>query len=311
MKSENLHSITIKLPQASLYTTDFKRREFDFLEIAALQMVASAPNLKHVNIVTGIERDTEIFSPNPIARRCRQRKGLWNNKKKAELASLIFNRWRMMHLNDMKEWSNCVDLTQVRNLVLGQLSDPQVLSHLTDTVGPMSLETFDITLAGVTDEQSLIHELTRWVNGLGHLRELRLAGFPMSTSLVEKILIRRGPGLRRLTLCPSLESELINSDDIKKIETHCPRLEFLKMNIVELDKFNKLKELSQICPNIDTLRELSLRIGGIAESGITGKIDNMIHQQKRTPLTYLTIFDKDVSALSYIWLALRFSMSGY
>lgn len=100
IKSRNLHSVTFKLPRTSHPKTheDIKR-VFDWHEIAALQLVATAPNIEHVNIVTGFEKYSGVLYPNYLSKQGRERENLWEPKidaKKAKLTSIIFNRWRLM-----------------------------------------------------------------------------------------------------------------------------------------------------------------------------------------------------------------------
>ncbi|KAE8557417.1 hypothetical protein EYB25_002124 [Talaromyces marneffei] len=304
IKSPNLHSITFKLPRTNHRNTPEElKRVFDWHEIAALQLVATAPNVKHVNIVTGFEKSSGVLYPNYISKLGRGRENLWESKKKTSLTSLIFNRWRLMQLDDIKEWLTCIKLSDIRHLVLGHVSDPQVLSSLAEKAGHLPLETFGITLVQTTNQLSLIHELARLVHELRYLKDLRLAGYHLGTSLFDEVIEWHGPNLRRLTLSPLSKSELISSREIMKIERHCHQLHFLKMTI---EKPAANTELSGVCPNLDALQELSLQISGIAEDGLPGKIEDTIRQQKRTRLHYLKIWDDVVSDRYYTRLVLRF-----
>lgn len=194
----------------------------------------------------------------------------------------------------MKEWSMSVELPHVRKLILGHVSDPQVLSYLIDEVDILYLETFGITLVQATDERSLIHEMTRLINRLRDLKDIRLAGYHLNTSILDQILERHGSNLRRLTLSPLPGSGIIKSREIQKIESHCQQLQFLKMTIKQP---SANIQLSDVCPNLDTLRGTSLQIGAIAGNDIPEKIENTICQQKRTRLDYLKILSDKVSVL--------------
>lgn len=98
-----------------------------------------------------------------------------------------------MELDDIKEWTASVKLSSIRKLMLGNVSDPKVLSCLTDKVGSLSLETFGITLAPIREEQSLVQKSTRLIKDMNYLREIHLAGFYLSNSLVDKVLKQHGP----------------------------------------------------------------------------------------------------------------------
>lgn len=83
--------------------------------------------------------------------------------------------------------------------------------------------------------------------------------------------------------------------EIQTIERHCQQLQFLKVTIQQPDANPRL---SDICPNLNTLQELSLEIRGLAKDGIPQKIKVKIRQQKHTHLHYLKIIDCQVSILS-------------
>lgn len=294
IESPNLHSITFKLPWPIRPATFEEEKRLDWHEIAALQLVANAPKIRHVNIVTGFDADGALY-PNYISTQPRRRTEVWkpkNDAKKVRLTSLVCNRWRLMELNDIKEWSACVELSSIRKLMLGNVSDPKVLSYLTDNVGSLSLETFGMTLRPTREEQSLVHKLTRLIKDMNCLREIHLAGCYLSDSLVDKVLKRHGPTLRRMILSPFYG---FGSREIQTIERHCQQLQFLKLTIQQPDAN---PPLSDVCPNLDTLQELSLEIRGLAKDGIPQKIEATIRQQKDTHLHYLKIIDGRVSILS-------------
>ncbi|KAF3404883.1 hypothetical protein DPV78_003096 [Talaromyces pinophilus] len=287
IESSNLHSITFKLPWPIRPVTFEEEKRLCRHEIAVLQLVANAPEIRHVNIVTGFDTSGALY-PNYISSQRRRRTEVWkpkNDAKKVRLTSLVFNRWRLMEPDDIKEWVACVELCIIRKLMLGNVSDPKVLSYLTDKVGSLSLETFGITLAPTREEQFLVHKSTLLIKDMNYLREIHLAGCYLSDSLVDKVLKRHGPTLRRMILSPFFG---FGSHAIQTIERHCQQLQFLKMTIQQPDAN---PQLSEVCPNLDSLQELSLEIRGLAEDGIPQKIEATIRQQKHTHLHYLKIID--------------------
>lgn len=305
MKSPNLHSITFKNPRTNdRSSTEEAKRISDQLEIAALQLVATAPNIKHVNIVTGFGRHRGTLHPDYISNERRQRVELWRpsrGARKARLNSLVFNRWRLMHLDDIKEWSMCVELSRIRKLMLSHVSDPKILSYLTGEVGDYSLETFGISLAETSEAKTLTGNLTRLIEGMRYLKDIHLGGLYLSETLIENILSTHGPKLRRMILSPTKGFGFgFGSDEIQTIESHCQKLQFLKITIKLSDAYPRLCD---VCPDLDTLQELVLQIDGTTDNEITQAIDATIRKSKRSRLPYLKVFDDVVSILFFSQLA--------
>lgn len=93
IESPNLHSITFKLPWPISPVTFEEAKRLCWHEIAVLQLVANAADIRPVNIVTGFDASGALY-PNYISSQRRRRTEVWNPKndaKKARLTLLVFN----------------------------------------------------------------------------------------------------------------------------------------------------------------------------------------------------------------------------
>ncbi|KAL1981338.1 hypothetical protein VTN96DRAFT_2779 [Rasamsonia emersonii] len=264
IRSPRLHSISVKTVGVD------SNGNVDYNRSAIFQVVALAPNLRHLNIV----RPRSGASPQLLRARNRPRvpwKGFVPPLKvsnKGALTSLTYFGNRGMKLDDIREWPKYTDLSKIRYLMLGDVSDPLVFGYMTQNVRFASLETLDMGLKPTTNNRDLlVSELESLMEHLEPLKEVRLAGY-LTASVLDRILQRHGPTLRRLALHPykhvygpqpSLST--IRSEEVRKIESHCPLLEHLRISIPYPGVLAPDEcDLSDVCPNLHRLRELALDV---------------------------------------------------
>ncbi|KAH8701018.1 hypothetical protein BGW36DRAFT_375398 [Talaromyces proteolyticus] len=219
IQSPNLHSISVRV------TTSGIDGKPDYNKDAIFQVAAVAANLKHVNIVkTRPASSPEVMryymqggsgSPQP-----------WKGfvpplefSKKGELISLTYSGDPGVELGELLEWSHCIDLSKIRYLILGQVSDRQVINSVARTKFT-SLEMLDVLPTDATAS-----EIEHMMDCLPPLKDLRLVcNIPFSS--MEKVLQRHGPTLRRMTI-----HHRMSLKQLKKVMCYCPFLEYLHMGI--------------------------------------------------------------------------------
>lgn len=319
ISSPLLHSITVRMVGLHSDTN------LDDNQEAIFHVAARAPNLRHLNIIKCEPQfNSKLFYLEQEARD-RRRRGLepglprlpWKpidkvlfpnaNKAKGKLISLMLvghDGYRSVSLEGLTTWFRCIDSSHIRHLGLGVIEDPRILGYLlSKEVKFTFLEMLEIQPA-----EPLTAMLASLMDHLQPLKDNRFTGeglskpsFPLS--LLNKVLQRHGPTLRRLTL-----NRAIGSEGIRLLESLCSRLEYL--NVILLGtaiyiKPSRTHKLSRICPNISSLQELNLRARYFPGRCISSEPDSvirsicqMIDSEKRgLPLKRLCMRGFDVSPI--------------
>lgn len=304
IQSPCLYSISVKTFRSG---TDGK---FDYNSSAILQVVALAPNLRHLNIVTPC-----IASSPQLKRSYNRPWEPWKGfvpplevSKKGALTSLSYFGTRGMPLEAIQEWPKYTDLSKIRSLILGDVSDHLVFRYLALNVTFVSLELLDFELNPTdVNRDWLVSESESFMEQLKPLTEVRVSGY-LTSSILNKILQRHGRTMRRLTLNAHCGGKpmgppipRIRSDEILMVESHCPLLEFLSISIsytgdVAQDEYGE-DSLSNVCPNLRHLRKLELHISSeLSNPKAARKIWELIDDEKGgCQLNCLQIVWHDVS----------------
>jgi hypothetical protein len=133
-----------------------------------------------------------------------------------------------MSVKDIEEWPNYADMSKIRYLILGGVSDPLVFRSITQNIHFTSLELLDFGLSPTTMDiiDLLVSEVESLIEQLEPVTAFRFTGY-LAPSILDKILQKHGPTIRRLTLNPHvsrsarpIESPIsaIRSDEIRRIE---------------------------------------------------------------------------------------------
>lgn len=300
IQSRHLHSISVKTVGID---SDGK---VDYNMDAIFLVAALAPNLRHLNIVT----PRAAASPQLLRafRSGDTQRVPWkgfvphlHTTGRGELYSLAYVGGRGLSLEHIQSWQTYVCLSQLRYLNLGNVWDPLVLGALAQSVKLTSLIRFHVCLEpGRNNQRSLIHELGSLLERLEPLEEIRLAG-SLSSSIFEKAVGRHGQTLHRLaidpyqhTYGPQIWLKAIGPDEIRKIQTDCPGLGYLKISIPYFTAASA-SDISLVCPDIRHLRELTLSIGrnemGASSGQVARRIWNLIDETKTVRLSRLAIVD--------------------
>jgi hypothetical protein len=288
IQSPCLYSISVKTVGSG------SNGKFDYNKFAIFKVVALAPNLRHLNIVT------PSTASSPQLQRSHNRPWVpWKGfvpplevSKKGALTSLSYYGRRGMPLVDLRDWPEYTDLSKIRSLMLGDISDPLVFRYLALNAKFVSLELLDFGLSPTSvNRDSLISESNFLMEQLKPLTEVRFSGY-LTPSVLNKILQRHGPTMRRLTLNPyagetRIEPPIstIRSDEILMVESHCPLLEYLSIYIsytgdVAQDEYGE-HSLSNVCPKLQHLRELALNIDSeLSDPKAARKIWDLIDDKK-------------------------------
>lgn len=300
IQSRHLHSISVKTVRRD---SDGK---VDYNMDAIFLVAALAPNLRHLNIVTPL--------PGASPQLLRALRGgdtqrvPWKGfvpplhaTGRGALYSLAYVGLRGLSLEHIQSWPTYVCLSQLRYLNLGVVSDPRVLETLAQNVKLTSLIRFYVCLEPTRNNQrSLIYELGSVLERLQPLEEIGLAG-SLSTSIFDKAIERHGQTLHRLAINPYQDMygpkiwlDAIGPDEIRKMETDCPRLGHLKISI-PYSTAAGASDISLFCPNVRHLRELTLSIGrsekGASPSQVAQRIWNLIDKTQTVRLSRLVIVD--------------------
>jgi hypothetical protein len=308
IRSPCLYSISVK---TVIKDSDGK---FDYNGSAILQVAALAPNLRHVNIIA-----PRAASSAALSRTRGAHQEPWKGfvprleiRKKGSLTSLSYLGRRGMSVRDMEEWPNSVDMSKMRYLILGDVSDPLVFRYLTQNINFASLELLDFGLSPTTmgSVDSLVSEAESFLEKLDLLTAFRLSGY-LAPSIFDKILQQHGPTMRRLALNPhasnsaNIQSPIsaISSDEIRKVATHCPALECLSIGIPNTSNLGQTEyAFSEVCPKLHHLRELELNVHlDLSDlEKAARKIWSLIDKEKGGyPLNCLQIVGFDVSFCIY------------
>lgn len=264
VQSPCLHSISVKIVGRDAYG------KADYNAESIFKIVALAPNLKHLNLV----QPRIAAAPNAL-RNLRRPRQPWKGfmppleiSKKGALESLTYSGRSGMSLEHIQEWSAHTDLSKLRFLMLGEISDPRVFAYMT-RIDFACLETLDITLSPTQETRDLVLEsATSCIQRLEPLQGLRVEGY-LTSAFLDKVLQRHGQSLRRLALLgqpgANVDSSLskIRAAEILKIEMHCHALEYLAVSIPSFkihDPHSDPYDLCDICPSLPHLRELVLDI---------------------------------------------------
>jgi hypothetical protein len=310
IRSPCLYSISVK---TVIKDSDGK---FDYNGSAILQVAALAPNLRHINIIA------PRTASSPALRRTRgAHQEPWKGfvppleiRKRGSLTSLSYFGRRGMSVKDIEEWPNSVDMSKMRYLILGDVSDPLVFQHLTQNINFAPLELLDFGLSPTTmgSIDSLVSEAESLLENLDLLTAFRLSGH-LAPSIFDKILQQHGPTIRRLTLNPhasnsgNIKSPIsaISSDEIRKVAAHCPALEYLSICIPNTGFLGQIEyAFSDVCPNLHHLRELELNVdldlSDLLMEKAARKIWGLINKEMGgCPLNCLQILGSNVSLYFY------------
>ncbi|RFU32874.1 hypothetical protein B7463_g3470, partial [Scytalidium lignicola] len=243
--------------------------------ISVKTVAALAPNLRHLIIITPRTASSAALYR---ARRINRPQVPWKGfipsleiKEKASLASLSYFGRGRMSLKDVDEWLKYVDMSKIRHLILGDVSDPLVFRYITQNIQFTSLESLDFSLSPTVVDtlDLLVSEVDSLIEQLEPLTALWFTGY-LSPSILDKVLQKHGPTISRLTLSPheSRSTRLIKtpipairSDEIRRIEAYCPHLKYLNICIPNtVDLAQSEYGLSDICPKLHHLRELELNV---------------------------------------------------
>lgn len=301
IQSPHLHSISVKTIRMD------SSGKFDHNKSALFPSVALAPNLQHLNIVT----PRPAASPQLLRAR-NQPAESWKGfipslqvAGRGALVSLSYFGYRGMTLEDIQTWPKYTDLSKLRCLILGNVSDPLVFRFMTQNAKLTSLTRLHVGLQPTTNNyESLISELSSFLEHLEPVDEIVLEG-PLTSSVFDETLKRHGPTLHRLAVHPyqhpygpSPGLPTISPGNVRKIESDCPRLEYLKISIPYSSAVDAC-DLSSVCPNLPHLRELTLHIdrrgSGTSPDEVGRRIWNLIDKAKtgfrlnRLVLVYLDV----------------------
>lgn len=304
IQSQHLHSISVKTVGLDPDGNP------DHNKSAIFPVVALAPNLEHLNIV--LPRTASSPQLLRVLRARNTRKVPWrgfvpplHTAGRGALCSLAYFGQRGMSLNDIQSWPRYTCFSKLRFLNLGRVSDPLVLRSIIQNVKLTSLISFRVSLEPTSNNHGpLIHELESLLEHLEPLEEIGLAG-SLSNSIFHKAIERHCQTLHRLAINPYQHAyrpqpwlEAIGPEEIRRIESDCPRLEYLKISIPYSSAAGAC-DISPFCPNIRQLKELTLCIdsrgSGTSPGRIARRIWNLIGKAKTVSrLSRLLIEDSDV-----------------
>jgi hypothetical protein len=206
----NEHELNlVKSPLLYSLTLRFVRRDSnnhpDYNSKVIFMVSAMAPNVKHINISRSRAAASPALmrrDPDPSNTKARVPwKGYIPSlelSKKGSLISLMYPGSRLgMSLGHLEKWSEHLDMSKLRYLLLGEVTDVRVFKFMTDDINLSSLEMLGVETEDLSGLQSLLEHLSP-------LKEFRLlrSGVPfhLPDSLLVKIFQRHGAALRRLTL---------------------------------------------------------------------------------------------------------------
>jgi hypothetical protein len=265
IRSPCLHSISVKTVGID------SDGNLDYNRSAIFQVVALAPNLSHLNtIIPGVASSPALYHAHNSHRPWVPWKGFvppLEIVKRGALTSLSYFR-RGMSVEDIQEWPKYANMSKIRYLILGDVSDPLVFRFLTQNINFASLELLDFGLSPTTMDNRglLVSESESLIEQLEPLTAFRFSGY-LAPSVLDKILQRHGPKMRRLTLNPNVTEgarrigspiSAIRLDEIRRVESYCPLLEYLSISIPNTGDLEY--GISDVCPKLRHLRELELKL---------------------------------------------------
>ncbi|KAB8263930.1 hypothetical protein BDV32DRAFT_146233 [Aspergillus pseudonomiae] len=282
VQSRCLHSITMTTVRSELHQKPGDN------EKAIFEVITLAPNIKHLNVIHVPYRRLRDRTPSSW-------KGFVpppNHSYKGALVSLSYFGRSGVSVEDIAKWSNCTDMSKIRYLRLGGVSDPQVFEHLTQSVKSMSLDLLGLAVyLNHNANEQLLYALECLLEQLIPLKEFSLRGC-FRVSILDKLFHRHGPTLRKLDLYPLLRSTgpwneitTVDSEVFRTIQNQCPILESLTIYTPNsaaevLDD----RSLQRVCPSLPYLYELELCVAYPYFSmpeGTPRKIWDLIERHKR------------------------------
>lgn len=286
IQSPILYSISIRM------VGRWSIEPIDYNVDAIFQVLALAPNLKHL-VIVGPRTASHPRRPANLAwpEDWKGFVSLSKDFKQGALESFVHMGTARFSLNRMMKLTNHTHLSKIRHLRIGTVVEPQILRFMNERIHLDSLEVLELYLHPErgADQHLMISMFESLSERVKPLKEIYSGGC-ITHTLLDQLLQRLGPTLRRLYLGCSKNDKYplqppSSTELIQKCESYCPFLEYLHITVPCPSSLNSLNDCSIVdfCPNLQYLRELDLDFAGenrkLPLKDAAKKIWDLIHRE--------------------------------